>query len=96
MGLTSENPGDDERIMRLALKEARRCLDHDDVPIGAVVTRDAEVLAAVGNQRELANDPTAHAEILALRAAAAALGSWHLEACTLTVTLAPATGLPKK
>jgi tRNA(adenine34) deaminase len=87
--LTSENPGDDERIMRLALAEARRCLDHDDVPIGAVMTRDGEVLAAAGNQRELANDPTAHAEILALRAAAATVGSWRLEGCTLTVTLEP-------
>jgi tRNA(adenine34) deaminase len=89
VGLTSENPGDDERIMRLALEEARRCLDHDDVPIGAVVTRDAEVLAAAGNQRELANDPTAHAEILALRAAAAKVASWRLAGCTLTVTLEP-------
>ena len=75
--------------MRLALAEARRCLDHDDVPIGAVVTRDGEVLAAAGNRRELANDPTAHAEILVLRAAAAAVGSWRLEGCTLTVTLEP-------
>jgi tRNA(adenine34) deaminase len=89
VGLTSENPRDDERIMRLALEEARRCLDHDDVPIGAVVTRDAEVLAAAGNQRELANDPTAHAEILALRAAAAKVASWRLAGCTLTVTLEP-------
>ena len=87
--MTSENAGDDERIMRLALEEARRCLDHDDVPIGAVVTRDAEVLAAAGNQRELANDPTAHAEILALRAAAAKVASWRLAGCTLTVTLEP-------
>jgi tRNA(adenine34) deaminase len=87
--LTSENPGDDERIMRLALEMARGCLDHDDVPIGAIVTRDAEVLAAAGNQRELANDPTAHAEILALRAAAAKVASWRLEGCTLTVTLEP-------
>jgi tRNA(adenine34) deaminase len=89
VGLTSENPSDDERVMRLALEEARRCLDHDDVPIGAVVTRDGEVVAAAGNQRELANDPTAHAEILALRAAAATVGSWRLEGCTLTVTLEP-------
>jgi len=89
MGLTSGNTTDDELVMRLALEEARRCLDHDDVPIGAVVTRNGEVLAAAGNERELANDPTAHAEILALRAAAAAVGSWHLEGCTLTVTLEP-------
>jgi tRNA(adenine34) deaminase len=87
--LTSENATDDEHVMRLALEEARRCLDHEDVPIGAVVTRDGEILAAAGNQRELANDPTAHAEILALRAASAAVGSWRLEGCTLTVTLEP-------
>jgi tRNA(adenine34) deaminase len=75
--------------LRLALEEARRCLDHDDVPIGAVVTRDGRVLAAAGNERELAADPTAHAEILALRAGASELGTWHLEGCTLFVTLEP-------
>jgi tRNA(adenine34) deaminase len=80
---------DDEREMRLALAEAGTCLEHGDVPIGAVVTLGDEVLAASGNQRELDGDPTAHAEILALRAAAAALGSWRLEGCTLTVTLEP-------
>jgi tRNA(adenine34) deaminase len=89
MGLTSEQAIDDEQLMRLALGEARRCLDHDDVPIGAVVSRDGEVLAAAGNEREVANDPTAHAEILALRAAAAGVGSWRLDGCTLTVTLEP-------
>ena len=89
MGLTPEPATDDEELMRLALEEARRCLDHDDVPIGAVVSRGGEVLAAAGNHREVANDPTAHAEILALRAAASAVGSWRLEGCTLTVTLEP-------
>ena len=89
MGLTSEHSVDDEQLMRLALDEARRCLDHDDVPIGAVVSRDGEVLAAAGNEREVANDPTAHAEILVLRAAAARVGSWRLDGCTLTVTLEP-------
>jgi tRNA(adenine34) deaminase len=89
MGLTPSDRLDDEGVMRLALEQARGCLDHDDVPIGAVVTRDGVVLAAAGNQRELAADPTAHAEILALRAASAALGSWHLEGCVLTVTLEP-------
>lgn len=89
MGLTSDEPRDDERFLRLALEEARRCLDHDDVPIGAVVTRDGRVLAAAGNERELAADPTAHAEILALRAGASELGTWHLEGCTLFVTLEP-------
>ena len=89
MGLTPGEPEDDERAMRLALEEAKRCLDHGDVPIGAVVTREGRVLSAAGNERELASDPTAHAEILALRAAAAAVGSWRLEGCTLTVTLEP-------
>lgn len=89
MGLTPEHAVDDEQLMRLALAEARRCLDHEDVPIGAVVSRDGEVLAAAGNQREVAHDPTAHAEILALRGAASAVGSWRLEGCTLTVTLEP-------
>jgi tRNA(adenine34) deaminase len=87
VGLTAEP--DDERVMRLALGEAQTCLEHGDVPIGAVVTRGDEVLAAAGNRRELDGDPTAHAEMLAVRAAAAALGSWRLEGCTLTVTLEP-------
>jgi tRNA(adenine34) deaminase len=87
VGLTPES--DDERVMWLALAEARTCLEHGDVPIGAVVTRGDDVLATAGNRRELDGDPTAHAEILALRAAAAALGSWRLDACTLTVTLEP-------
>ena len=89
MGLTPSDRLDDEGVMRLALEQARGCLDHDDVPIGAVVTREGVVISAAGNQRELAADPTAHAEILALRAASAALGSWHLEGCVLTVTLEP-------
>ena len=89
MGLTPEPAADDEELMRLALEEARRCLDHDDVPIGAVVSRGGEVIASAGNQREVGNDPTAHAEILALRSAASAVGSWRLEGCTLTVTLEP-------
>jgi len=79
----------DERFMELALDEARRSGEHDDVPVGAVVAHGGEVVAAAGNARELAQDPTAHAEILALRAAAASLASWHLEGCTLFVTLEP-------
>jgi tRNA(adenine34) deaminase len=86
VGLTSEP---DERVMRLALVEARTCLEHGDVPIGAVVTKGDDVLAAAGNRREGEADPTAHAEILAIRAAGAALGSWRLDGCTLTVTLEP-------
>jgi tRNA(adenine34) deaminase len=89
VGLTPSDPAVDERFMRRALDEARACLEHDDVPIGAVVVRGGEVLAAAGNRRELAGDPTAHAEILGLRAAAGAVGSWRLEGCTLYVTLEP-------
>jgi tRNA(adenine34) deaminase len=75
--------------MALALDEARACLDWGDVPIGAVVTRGDEVLARAGNKRERLGDPTAHAEILALRATAEAVGSWRLDGCTLYVTLEP-------
>ena len=91
MGLSAppETHPHDVAMMRRALAEADRCLAHGDVPIGAVVSRGEEVLATAGNERELAGDPTAHAEILALRAAAGAIGSWRLEGCTLTVTLEP-------
>jgi tRNA(adenine34) deaminase len=75
--------------MDRAIEVARGCLDHDDVPIGCVVVRDDQAIAAAGNERELRNDPTAHAEVLALRAAAEALGSWRLDGCTLVVTLEP-------
>ena len=79
----------DDEAMRLALEEARTALDHDDVPIGAVVVRAGEVIARAANERELRSDPTAHAEILALRQASEALGTWRLEDCTLYVTLEP-------
>jgi tRNA(adenine34) deaminase len=75
--------------MDRALEMARRCLEHDDVPIGCVVVHDDRELAAAGNERELRRDPTAHAEVLALRAAAEALGTWRLDGCTLVVTLEP-------
>jgi tRNA(adenine34) deaminase len=75
--------------MRLALREAERASEHDDVPIGAVVVRAGEVLAAAHNERELRADPTAHAEVLALRAAAAAIGSWRVLDSVLYVTLEP-------
>jgi tRNA(adenine34) deaminase len=75
--------------MRLALEEARASASGGDVPVGAVVARGDEVVARAGNAREREQDPTAHAEILALRQAARALGSWHLEGCTLYVTLEP-------
>ena len=79
----------DAEWMDRAIELARGCVDHDDVPIGCVVVQGDRELAAAGNERELRNDPTAHAEILALRAAAQALGSWRLEGCTLVVTLEP-------
>jgi tRNA(adenine34) deaminase len=79
----------DEAWMRRALEEARACLEWDDVPIGAVVVRGDEVIGAAGNQRERLGDPTAHAEILALRGAAESMGQWRLEGCTLVVTLEP-------
>jgi tRNA(adenine34) deaminase len=75
--------------MRLALREAERALEHDDVPIGAVVVHDGEVVGVGANERELRGDPTAHAEVLALREAAARLGSWRLLDCVLYVTLEP-------
>jgi tRNA(adenine34) deaminase len=85
VGLTS----DDEALMQRALDEARACVVHGDVPIGAVVARDGQAIAAAGNERELRRDPTAHAEVLALRGASKAVGSWRLEGCTLYVTLEP-------
>ncbi len=78
-------------LMELALAEARAALEHDDGPVGAVVLRDGEVIGRGRNRREVDNDPTAHAEILAIREAAQRLGSWRLEGCTLVVTLEPCT-----
>jgi tRNA(adenine34) deaminase len=75
--------------MGLALEEAHRAVGHGDVPIGAVVVRDGVVVASRHNERELTGDPTAHAEILALRDAATSLGSWRLDGCTLVATLEP-------
>ncbi|MFP4312193.1 MAG: tRNA adenosine(34) deaminase TadA [Nitriliruptoraceae bacterium] len=78
-----------ERWMREALVEAEAAVAHADVPIGAVLVRDGEVLARDHNRRELDQDPTAHAELLVLRSGSRALGSWRLEGCTLYVTLEP-------
>ena len=75
--------------MRLALREAERALEHDDVPVGAVVVVADEVVGAGHNERELRQDPTAHAEILALREAARRLGTWRILDSTLYVTLEP-------
>jgi tRNA(adenine34) deaminase len=79
----------DEYFMRLALREAERALEHDDVPVGAVVVADGEVIGIGHNERELRKDPTAHAEILALREAAAHLGSWRILDSVMYVTLEP-------
>jgi len=80
---------DDAAAMRVAIAEAIAAQQHDDVPIGAVVVRDGQVVAARHNERELTGDPTAHAEVLALRDAAAVVGHWRLLDCTLYVTLEP-------
>jgi tRNA(adenine34) deaminase len=79
----------DEHFMRLALREAQLALDHDDVPVGAVVVLDGEVVGAGRNERELRQDPTAHAEVLAIREASRAVGHWRLLGCVLYVTLEP-------
>jgi tRNA(adenine34) deaminase len=79
----------DEYFMRLALREAERALAHDDVPVGAVVIHGGEVIGAGHNERELREDPTAHAEMIAIREAARFLGSWRLLDTVLYVTLEP-------
>ena len=79
----------DEYFMHLALREAERAVEHDDVPIGAVIVHGGEVVAAARNERELRGDPTAHAEILALREASERLGGWRLLDTALYVTLEP-------
>jgi tRNA(adenine34) deaminase len=81
--------GRDEHFMRLALREAERAAEHDDVPIGAVIVHEGEVVGAAGNERELRADPTAHAEVLAMREAARALGGWRIPDSVLYVTLEP-------
>jgi tRNA(adenine34) deaminase len=79
----------DEYYMRLALREAERALEHDDVPIGCVIVQGSEVMAAACNERELRGDPTAHAELLAVREAAQKVGGWRLLDTVLYVTLEP-------
>jgi tRNA(adenine34) deaminase len=79
----------DDEAMAHALAEAARAVAHGDVPVGAVVVVDGQVVAACHNERQLAADPTAHAEVLALREAATARGSWRLDGATLVVTLEP-------
>jgi tRNA(adenine34) deaminase len=79
----------DEYFMRLALREAESALPHDDVPVGAVLVHDGEVIGAGHNERELREDPTAHAELIAIREGARHLGSWRLLDTVLYVTLEP-------
>ena len=78
-----------EQAMQVALQQAQLAGDSGDVPVGAVVVHEGQIIAARHNEREATGDPTAHAEILALRDAASALGRWRLHDCTLVVTLEP-------
>jgi tRNA(adenine34) deaminase len=79
----------DEHFMRLALDQARHAAEHHDVPVGCVIVRDGEVVGAAGNEREARADPTAHAELLALREAGIRLGGWRLLGTVCYVTLEP-------
>ena len=88
--MSDTDPADAYRdAMRAALAQARAALGHDDVPVGAVVLRGGEIIAARHNERELTGDPTAHAEVLAVRDAAASIGHWRLDDCTIVATLEP-------
>jgi len=78
-----------ETWMRWALKEAEKALSHDEVPIGAVVVHEGQIIGRGYNQTETLNDPTAHAEMIAISAAANTLNSWRLENCSLYVTVEP-------
>ena len=86
---TIPRPPDDDRFMREALDEARSAAEHGDVPIGAAIVRAGVVVARAGNRREVDADPTAHAEVIAIREAARALGRWRLSDCALYVTVEP-------
>ena len=87
--MSADIAAEDIGFMRLALVEAEHAAEHSDVPIGAVVVRDAKVIGTGGNEREQRRDPTAHAEILALQVAAASLGGWRIPNSTIYVTLEP-------
>ncbi len=89
MGIDASALPDDDAAMGLALDEAAAAVEHGDVPVGAVALFDGRVIAARHNERELRGDPTAHAELLALSDAAAAIGTWRLSKVTLVVTLEP-------
>ena len=79
----------DEYFMHLAMREASRAIEHDDIPVGAVIVRDGEVIGTGHNEREVRADPTAHAEMIALREAARTLGTWRVLDSVLYVTLEP-------
>ena len=83
------DPAEHDRLMGVAIEQARKAERHGDVPIGAAIARDGELLTAAGNERELRGDPTAHAEVLAIRTAAEILGGWRLAGTVLYVTLEP-------
>ncbi|MEE9293816.1 MAG: tRNA adenosine(34) deaminase TadA [Phycisphaerae bacterium] len=84
-----DDPADDQRFMKAALREAEKAAQEDEIPVGAVVVSAGRIIGRGYNQREKLNDPTAHAEMIALTAAAAHLRSWRLSGCTLYVTLEP-------
>ena len=86
---TERTAATNQHFMRLALDEAKLALDHQDVPVGALLVRDGELLGSAHNERELRGDPTAHAEILALRQATERTGGWRLDGTTMYVTLEP-------
>ena len=89
--MPTDEHNEDQAFMRIALEEAARAPAIGEVPIGAVVVRGGQILAQAHNYRELWQDPTAHAEIIAIRAAATALGTWRLTETTLYVTVEPCT-----
>jgi len=86
---STEKPTVDEQYMRIAIDQARIAEENGDVPIGAVIVHNNTIIAKAYNQREQLQDPTAHAEIIALTQAASALENWHLNDCTIYVTLEP-------
>ncbi len=83
------NNEQDQRYMRVAIDQAEIARQNGDVPVGAVIVHEGHLIAKAYNQREQLNDPTAHAEIIALTQAAVAVGNWHLDNCTIYVTLEP-------
>ena len=85
----SQNTLSDEKYMSLALGEAKKAASLGEVPVGAVIVRNGEVIASSGNRREMSRDATAHAEVLCIRQACERLGGWHLDGCTLYVTMEP-------